>query len=94
MIKYIYEFYIRFLRLTELWITTGEQRVKLPTVWAQIAFCGLLRSFSFWRCFMKKIGIIMGSDSDLPIIQKAVDVLKAFDVPYEVHIYSAHRTPV
>ena len=43
---------------------------------------------------MKKIGIIMGSDSDLPIIQKAVDVLKSFDVPYEVHIYSAHRTPV
>ena len=43
---------------------------------------------------MKKVGIIMGSDSDLPIIQKAVDVLKTFDVPYEVHIYSAHRTPV
>lgn len=43
---------------------------------------------------MKKVGIIMGSDSDLPIIQKAVDVLKAFHVPYEVHIYSAHRTPV
>ena len=36
----------------------------------------------------------MGSDSDLPIIQKAVDVLKSFEVPYEVHIYSAHRTPV
>lgn len=43
---------------------------------------------------MKKVGIIMGSDSDLPVIQKAVDVLKAFEVPYEVHIYSAHRTPV
>ena len=43
---------------------------------------------------MKKVGIIMGSDSDLPIIQKAVDVLKSFDAPYEVHIYSAHRTPV
>ena len=43
---------------------------------------------------MKKIGIIMGSDSDLPIIGKAVDVLKSFEVPYEVHIYSAHRTPV
>ncbi len=42
---------------------------------------------------MKKIGIIMGSDSDLPIIQKAVDVLKSFSAPYEVHIYSAHRTP-
>ena len=43
---------------------------------------------------MKKVGIIMGSDSDLPIIQKAVDMLKNFEIPYEVHIYSAHRTPV
>ena len=43
---------------------------------------------------MKKVGIIMGSDSDLPIIEKAVNVLKEFGVPYEVHIYSAHRTPV
>ena len=43
---------------------------------------------------MKKVGIIMGSDSDLPIIQKATDILKGFSVPYEVHIYSAHRTPV
>ena len=43
---------------------------------------------------MKKIGIIMGSDSDLPIVQKAVDMLKSLEIPYEVHIYSAHRTPV
>ena len=43
---------------------------------------------------MKKIGIVMGSDSDFPIVQKAIDTLKAFEVPYEVHIYSAHRTPV
>lgn len=43
---------------------------------------------------MKKIGIIMGSDSDLPIIQKATDVLKSLEIPFEVHIYSAHRTPV
>ena len=42
---------------------------------------------------MKKIGIIMGSDSDLPTVQKAVDTLKSFDVPYEVHVFSAHRTP-
>ena len=42
---------------------------------------------------MKKIGIVMGSDSDLPVVQKAVDTLKALDIPYEVHIYSAHRTP-
>ena len=43
---------------------------------------------------MKKVGIIMGSDSDLPVVQKAVDMLKSLEVPYEVHIYSAHRTPV
>ncbi len=43
---------------------------------------------------MKKVGIIMGSDSDLPIIRKATDTLKALDIPFEVHIYSAHRTPV
>ncbi len=42
---------------------------------------------------MKKIGIIMGSDSDLPTVQKAIDTLKSFDVPYEVHVFSAHRTP-
>lgn len=43
---------------------------------------------------MKKVGIIMGSDSDLPIIQKTVDALRGFDIPFEVHVYSAHRTPV
>ncbi len=43
---------------------------------------------------MKKVAIIMGSDSDLPVVQKAFDVLNEYGVPYEVHIYSAHRTPV
>ena len=43
---------------------------------------------------MKKVGIIMGSDSDLPVVQKAIDMLKQFDVPTEVHVFSAHRTPV
>ncbi len=42
---------------------------------------------------MKKVGIIMGSDSDLPVVEKAINVLKDFEIPYEVHIYSAHRTP-
>ncbi len=42
---------------------------------------------------MKKIGIVMGSDSDLPVVQKAIDVLDEYAVPYEVHVYSAHRTP-
>lgn len=43
---------------------------------------------------MKKIGIIMGSDSDLPVVEKAAAVLKELGIPYEAHIYSAHRTPV
>ena len=43
---------------------------------------------------MKKIGIVMGSDSDLPVVEKAIEKLREFDVPFEVHVYSAHRTPV
>lgn len=43
---------------------------------------------------MKKVAIIMGSDSDLPIVEKGIEVLKAYEVPFEVHVYSAHRTPV
>lgn len=42
---------------------------------------------------MKKVGIVMGSDSDLPVIKKATDLLTALEIPFEVHVYSAHRTP-
>lgn len=42
---------------------------------------------------MKKVGIIMGSDSDLPVVEKAIDTLRDYGVPFEVHVYSAHRTP-
>ena len=42
---------------------------------------------------MKKVGIVMGSDSDLPILRKSMDTLTSLEIPYEVHIYSAHRTP-
>lgn len=42
---------------------------------------------------MKKIAIIMGSDSDLPVVRKAADTLSAFGVPFEIHVFSAHRTP-
>ncbi len=42
---------------------------------------------------MKKVAVIMGSDSDLPIVEKAIDTLKEFEIPFEVHVYSAHRTP-
>lgn len=43
---------------------------------------------------MKKVGIIMGSDSDLPVVKKATDMLTSLGMPFEVHVYSAHRTPV
>ncbi len=42
---------------------------------------------------MKKVAVIMGSDSDLPVVEKAFGVFEEFGVPYEVHVYSAHRTP-
>lgn len=42
---------------------------------------------------MKKIAVIMGSDSDLPVVKKATDTLKELEIPFEVHVYSAHRTP-
>lgn len=42
---------------------------------------------------MKKVGIVMGSDSDLPIVSKAMDTLSALGIPFEAHVYSAHRTP-
>ena len=43
---------------------------------------------------MRKVAVIMGSDSDLPVVQKAVDILKEFEVPFEVRVLSAHRTPL
>ncbi|MDD6806925.1 MAG: 5-(carboxyamino)imidazole ribonucleotide mutase [Oscillospiraceae bacterium] len=43
---------------------------------------------------MKKVAVVMGSDSDLPVVEKAINTLKSFEVPFEVHVYSAHRTPV
>jgi 5-(carboxyamino)imidazole ribonucleotide mutase len=42
---------------------------------------------------MRKVGIVMGSASDLPVVKKAIAVLEEMDVPFEVHVYSAHRTP-
>ena len=43
---------------------------------------------------MKKVAVVMGSDSDLKVVEKAIDTLKAYGIQTEVHIYSAHRTPV
>lgn len=42
---------------------------------------------------MKKVAVIMGSDSDLPVVEKAINTLKEYEVPFEVHVFSAHRTP-
>ena len=42
---------------------------------------------------MKKVAVIMGSDSDLPIVEKGINVLRDYEIPFEVHVYSAHRTP-
>ena len=42
---------------------------------------------------MKKVGILMGSASDMPVVEKAINTLKEYGVPCEVHVYSAHRTP-
>ena len=42
---------------------------------------------------MKKVAVVMGSDSDLPVVEKAINILKKFEVPFEVHVFSAHRTP-
>lgn len=42
---------------------------------------------------MKKVAIVMGSDSDLPIVEKAVKILEELEVPFEAHVYSAHRSP-
>ena len=89
------------LQLTESQSTARKQETRNrnrngspPTVWAQLERsrpdCAL---FYFQEVSMKKVGIIMGSDSDLPILQKTVDTLKELEIPYELHIYSAHRTP-
>ncbi len=43
---------------------------------------------------MKKVAVIMGSDSDLPVVEKAIHMLEQLEIPFEVHVYSAHRTPV
>ncbi len=42
---------------------------------------------------MKKVAVIMGSDSDLPVVEKAITTLKELEIPTEVHVFSAHRTP-
>lgn len=75
-------------------VTAREQKQCLSTVWAVLPNRVELPLFSFKEYKMKKVAIIMGSDSDLPIVEKGINVLKEYGVPFEVHVYSAHRTPV
>ena len=72
-----------------------EWRGQQPTVWAHFPYDGeSVPSFDRIRRFtMKKVGIIMGSDSDLPILEKTINTLRELEIPFEVHVYSAHRTP-
>ncbi len=100
MIYFKYEKYKCSLRLTE---SRGapqrnKEQVFMPTVWAHLRYQSKCALMLFWRkgglnINMKKVGIVMGSDSDLPVIVKATDLLKKLEIPFEVHVYSAHRTP-
>ena len=67
----------------------------MPSVWAYLLKRVSMPFFIYQErmLVMKKIAVIMGSDSDLPIVEKSINTLKSFDIPYEVHVYSAHRTP-
>jgi len=71
---------------------------RLGRLVALLQVCPVLFLFTFpiWNggIFMKKVAVIMGSDSDLPVVRKATDILKQFGVPFEVRVLSAHRTPL
>lgn len=56
-------------------------------------YCIIIKAIVLEVVTLKKVGIIMGSDSDLPVVEKAINTLDEYGVPYEVHVYSAHRTP-
>ena len=78
-----------------MWITTKERDAgvfadRLGTLEHTLSKCA---RWFFGGHLMKKIGIVMGSRSDLPIVQKAMDTLRELGIDFEVHIFSAHRTP-
>ncbi len=83
------------------WATTGEQKIMSvgrlgsSISWDRSAFLFFSdTSRKEWLFQMKKVAVIMGSDSDLPVVEKAINTLIEYEVPFEVHVYSAHRTPV
>lgn len=85
------------------WNRNHGREIFKPTVWAHFIpswvsapffIVDLIKSLQESNEMKRKVGIVMGSDSDLPIIRKATDMLKSLEIPFEVHVYSAHRTPV
>lgn len=70
---------------------TYFQRIGVPILFLQAKYKNIVKKGD--NVMLKKVGIVMGSDSDLPIIRKATDMLDILEIPYEVHVYSAHRTP-
>ncbi len=79
-----------------LWSTTEDQKTRVRADRLGALFFDKISApflLFFGGKLMKKVGIVMGSDSDLPIIEKATDTLAALGIPFEVHVYSAHRTP-
>ena len=77
--------------------TWSKNNIRRPSGQFYLAFTGGVCPL-FFRNFkeknMKKVAVLMGSDSDLPIVEKGIIVLKEYNVPFEVHVYSAHRTPI
>ena len=80
----------------------AENLNSLSTAWADLqALLQVCPVLFFYTLFpneteeftMKKVAVVMGSDSDLPVVKKATDILTQFGVPFELHIFSAHRTP-
>ena len=89
------------------WSTTWEQKTcflylvdrlgRSVHYYRSARFCLFLAFFDYTTTeeqLMKKVAVIMGSDSDLPVVRKATDILSEFGVPFEVRVLSAHRTPL
>ena len=88
------------MQLTERGLPQGSKKQYfLSTVWAVLSETDRTALFTFKskiarrQLVMKKVAVIMGSDSDFPTVSAAVKKLKSFGVPVEVHVMSAHRTP-
>ncbi len=82
-------------------LTAGKQKQFNVDRLGSTTFFGVVLPFFIEKEFynrsekkMKKVAILMGSDSDLPIVEKGINVLKEYGIPFEVHVYSAHRTPL